>query len=573
MSVSNESLRLRVGPELIGARYAFSPLLLLASAPLFILGFTATEVSPATTDLWWAYAVVALLGQLALAAVFAVAATALSFGPTGSSHPWWLVLGVYVVAGQLRVIVLIFGLDLFGLPNDVSYTARVVTSSLLIPLAFGFGSYALAALAQYREAREKLINSLVTATAEMDRQRVAVHSLRQAVLTGVEDEMTEANRETQDALVQLEAHIASGTDVRPELQELLEQSDRRWRRISHDTWNRASISVPRPGLWEVLDVLAKSKPVYLLALALAAIFLFALVLVRALDFWPAVLWTLLWMVAVIPMGWAVNEIGARLSSGETLASLLGLFALLSVGALFLVHPDLGDAAARGAFTIHITNVVTALMIGSAPALLRNQELVLEALQKRLDQSTIDRIRIESELVAVGQQVASRLQANARGEFLVRVLRLQRALDRNDTQGALKAVRALHDSLTHQVLPGEQPGNEELLAFLDNWRGFVDIEHNVSELEVPEGLRAPLNTLVMEAVANAIRHGGARWIRITVAPEGDDWVLTVSNDGEATSEEVHTPGVGANVWDRLTEGHWSLEHDPSGLTTLTARLQP
>jgi signal transduction histidine kinase len=213
------------------------------------------------------------------------------------------------------------------------------------------------------------------------------------------------------------------------------------------------------------------------------------------------------------------------------------------------------------------------MIGSAPALLRNQELVLEALQKRLDQSTIDRIRIESELVAVGQQVASRLQANARGEFLVRVLRLQRALDRNDTQGALKAVRALHDSLTHQVLPGEQPGNEELLAFLDNWRGFVDIEHNVSELEVPEGLRAPLNTLVMEAVANAIRHGGARWIRITVAPEGDDWVLTVSDDGEATSEEVPTPGVGTNVWDRLTEGHWSLEHDPSGLTTLTARLQP
>lgn len=571
MSASSESPRLARGPRLVGGRYAFSPLMLLGSAPLLILGFAATEVSAETTDRWWAYAVVGLFGQLALALVFALAAIALSFRPTTRRYPWWLVIGVYFLAGQVRVAVLVFGLDAYGLSNEVDYAARVVTSGLLIPLAFGFGSYSLEALGQYREAREKLINSLVAATVDMDRQQVAVESLREGVPSGVEEEITEANKETRDALVRLEDQITRGVDVRPELQELLEQSDRRWRRISHDTWERASISLPRPTLWELLDVLAKSKPVYLLGLALGSIFLFALVFVRALDFWPAVFWTVVWMAVVIPLGWAVNELGSRLSVGEVLASLLGLVALSASGLLFLLHPDLGDAAARGAFTIHVTNVLAALIIGFAPSLVRNQELVLGALQRRLDQSTIDRIRTESELVVVARQVAIRLHGNARGEFLARVLHLQSALDRDDFAAALHAIRAIQDSLVEGDGLREGPKDDELLAFLGNWRGFVDIEHNLVGLDVPEALHGPINTLVMDAVNNAVRHGKARWIRVHVEPDGAQWVLTVTNDGEPASQGK-TSGVGSKVLDRMTEGQWALRSEHSGLTTLTARLE-
>lgn len=571
MSVSNGSPRLAAGLRLVGGRYAFSPLLLLGSAPFLILGFVATEVSAETTDRWWAYAVVGLLGQLALALIFAFAAIGLSFRPTPGRYPWWLVIGVYLLAGQVRVVVLVLGLEAYGLSNEVDYAARVVTSGLLIPLAFGFGSYALETLGQYREAREKLITNLVAATVDMDRQQVAVESLRQGVLAGVEKEITEVNKDTQDALVHLENQIAQGVDVRPELQDLLDQSDRRWRRISHDTWERAAISLPQPKLWELLDVLAKSKPVSLVALALSGIFLFALVLVRAFDFWPAVFWTVVWMAVVIPLSWAVNELGSRVSVGELLASLLGLLTLLAVGSLFLLHPDLGDAAARGAFTIHITNVLTALIVGSAPSLLRNQELVLVALQRRLDQSTIDRIRTESELVVVAQQVASRLHGNARGEFLARVLHLQSALDRNDSAGALEAVRALQASLAEQGSPVPESSDEDLLAFIANWRGFVDIEHNLSGLEVPAVLHDPINTLVMDAVSNAVRHGKAGWIRISVEPEEEHWVLTVANDGEPPAETMFA-GVGSRVLDHHTSGQWTLHNDSSGLTTLTARLQ-
>lgn len=571
MSASSESLRLSRGLRLVGGRYAFSPLMLVGSAPLLILGFAATEVSPESTDRWWAYAVVGLFGQLALALVLALAAIARSFRPTPRPYPWWLVLGVYFLAGQLRAAVLVFGLDAYGLSNEVDYAARVVTSGLLIPLAFGFGSYALEALGQYREAREKLINSLVAATVDMDRQQVAVESLREGVLSGAEGEITEANKETRDALVRLEEQITLGVDVRPELQELLEQSDRRWRRISRDTWERASISLPRPTLWELLDVLAKSKPIYLSGLALGAIFLFALVFVRALDFWPAVFWTVFWMAVVIPLGWAVNELGSRISVGEVFASLLGLVTLLASGSLFLLHPDLGDAAARGAFTIHVTNVLAALIIGFAPSLVRNQELVLAALQRRLDQSTIDRIRTEGELVMVARQVASRLHGNARGEFLARVLHLQSALDRDDSAPALHAIRAIQDSLVEGDGLREGLKDDELLAFLGNWRGFVDIEHNLVGLDVPEALHGPINTLVMDAVNNAVRHGKARWIRVQVEPDGAQWVLTVTNDGEPATQDK-TSGVGSKVLDRMTEGQWALRSEHSGLTTLTARLE-
>ena len=569
MSDSSARPKLQRGLELIGGRYALSPALLLGSAPLLIFGFVATEVSEATSERWWAYALVALVGQIVMAVLFGLASLLPVFSPQRTT-PWPLVLALYVVVGEVRMLAMVAGLDALELSNEVPLWSRAITSALLIPLAYGASSYALEALWVYRERRAELITSLVSAAAELERQRAATSLLREPLLDDVGEEISEVNRDTSEALGRLRVQVAQGFDVRPELRELLDQSDRRWRRISHDTWERARITIPRPTLAEFLDILARSKPLALWALALSGLFLFALALGRSLNFAPATFWTLVWLVVVLSLGWAVNELSSRVRKGELLAAAGGLVLLLASGIWFYAIPGLSDPEAGAAFAIHITNVISGLIIGFAPSLLRNQQLVLEAIQRRIDESTIERLRVESELQVIAQQVASRLHGNARGEFLARVLTLQRALDQDDINQALEALDALQASLEGIGPESAEPSDEDLLTFLDNWRGFVDITHTLPGVSVPDEIHPAVNTIVMDAVNNAIRHGGADWIHISLEPQGGQWQLRVVNNGK-TPNVSSTPGVGTKVLERYAPGAWTLSPGSENQTVLEVTL--
>jgi len=553
----------------MGGRYALSFWLVLGSAPPMVFGFVATEITTQGAGRWWAYLLVGLIGH---AVLFVVLAAARLF-PAFSSEkftPWGLVLGVYLVAGELRMLALVAGLDAFDLPNTVPLWSRAITSGLLVPLAYGFSSYGLEALRAYRNRRGELIRSVVTATSELDRQRAATEALRSALVSEVGQEIEGVNRELRSELARLRKRIDRGDDIRPELAELLEQSDRRWRRISHDTWERAQVTVPQPSGWEVLDVLARSRPLSLFTLVVSSFFLFSLALGRALELVPAIFWTAVWIVFATSLAWAVNELGSRVTRGEIAASFTGLLILVASGAWFYAVPGLSPTDASGAFAIHITNVAAALTIGFAPSLLRNQQLVLVALQRRLDSATLERIRNESELVVVAQQVASRLHSNARGELLARVLQLQKALDQGDWAGAHGAIQQIDAALDVVDIHHSRPSDEELLKFLDNWAGFVEIRHNLKGISAPADVHSVVNEIVMEAVNNAIRHGNATWVDIALSQSADGWALVVSNDGDPVPALLR-PGMGTKVLEKITPGAWSLETTSEGPTVLEVRF--
>ena len=565
MSDFSASPRLRRGLKLVGGRYALSPWLIAGSAPLLIFGFVATEVTAATRSLWWAYAIVGLVGQLVLGLVLAVASLFPVFARNRQT-PWQLVVGVYLLGGEMRMVALVLGLDAFDLPDTVPLWARVMTSALLIPLAYGLSSYALEALAEYREQRAGLISRLVAATGDLERQQSATETFRRALVSQVGAEIQHVNQEVRRGLTELSWSVDRGDDVRPELRELLEQSDRRWRRISHDTWSRANVNVPQPSGWEIAKVLARSKPLSLVTLGGSSIFLFALALRRSLDLVPALFWTALWIVLSVSLAWALNEVSSRVSRASLAASLSGLVALVASGAWLAAIPGLGPTEAAGAFAIHITNVFAALIIGFAPSLVRNRQLVLDALQSRLDASTIERLRTESELVVVAQQVAQRLHTNARGEWLARVVELQHALDRDDRESAQRSIAGIIEALDDVGIERGQPTDDDLMAFLSNWAGFVDIEHNLGDNAAPEHLHPAVNRIVMEAVANAVRHGEARRIEISLKPSADGWTLEIRNDGRAVSA-VRGRGVGTRVLDQEALGAWTLMSDSDGTTLL------
>ena len=570
MSGSSVTPRWSQRLERVAGRYAFSPWLILVSAPFLVTGIVATEISASTLSMWWLYALAGIIGHLAMAAVFFLGGFLLNHSPSATRQNPILVLLVYFLSSQLRAVVFALSLDAAELSNETPLAERLLTSGVLITLAFAFSSYSLESYRRFVDTREELVRSLVDATTELEKQQAVSESLRDSLMGQVDSEVEQANQATIRSLDEFEQRLRSGMDVRPELRELLDEADRRWRNISHSTWERANLRLPRATSAEFFQVLLASRPLSLTAIALGGLFMYALALGRSLEQPGSVLWSLVWTAQALGIAFIVNSVGQKVTqhSQQVFLGSVGLFAISGVW-LFLI-PALSQLGAWGALTIHILSVGTAVAVGYGPALSRNRDLILAALTNQLDQATLARLRTESEMVLLAQKVASRLHANNRGYFLAKVHALQKALDQGDSERALEALVAVREALlTTELSPEKETEDSELVAFLENWRGLVDIRSNLHTVSVPQALHPAINTILIDAVNDAVRHGGADWIDITLDTSDGQAVLTVVNNGKVP--EANAGGIGSRTLDRLATAGWSRQSDSLGFTRLSARF--
>ena len=154
--------------------------------------------------------------------------------------------------------------------------------------------------------------------------------------------------------------------------------------------------------------------------------------------------------------------------------------------------------------------------------------------------------------------------------MARILRLQQALDRGEKDQALGEIRAIREALQTQREADDDILDDDLIRFLNNWRGLVDINSNLHKVIVPDHLHPAINTVVMDAVNDAIRHGNADWIEVQLETGKEQVVLIVSNNGKQPGQAASL-GMGAATLDRLATGGWSREVDVLGFTRLTARF--
>lgn len=550
----------------VGGRFALSPAMVAISIPFFVGGYVATEYVEGAVGEWYLYLVVGLLAHLLLWLVFGVASITVLRGHYERPKPLWVTLGVYFVAGELRLAGLVTGIELFGLDNPIPLWVRILNTAVLFPLAYGFSSYSLESFRLYLNSRRELIHSIVQAEIDLDQQKGAVDSLRESFLGGFDQRIDDANQQTLSALDGLEEEIERGIDARPELKKLLNEADRRWRGISHETLQAAKISVPRPTVREFLDVVARSRPLSYLAVPLGAVFVFTLALGRQLPLLHGLQWTLVWMVLTGVLVFITNTLASKFS--RVAAPLfIGLYIPVLFSGLWTAWiPGVPAEARFAAFAIHLTVVATSLLVGYGPAAASNHDIALQALRSHLDNASLSRLKVESELVVLAQKVASRLHAENRGAFMAKVLNLQRSLDSGDVAKAIEDLRGVREALRSESPRDADPGDDDLLRFLANWRGLIEIDSNLHVVNVPDSLHCSINTIVMDAVNDAVRHGGADWVEIHLDDSAENVVLSIRNNG-TPPQAGPGRGVGGKTLDRLASAGWTREVDVLGFTRL------
>jgi hypothetical protein len=107
-----------------------------------------------------------------------------------------------------------------------------------------------------------------------------------------------------------------------------------------------------------------------------------------------------------------------------------------------------------------------------------------------------------------------------------------------------------------------------------WKGvcavFVDVDMRAERaLQLNSGTAYCVNEIVKEAVGNAVRHGGATGVQVTISRIEDDVLdIRIQNDGKAVPKNFKK-GIGSRMLDDITL-EWRLESSGK-LTTLSARL--
>ena len=114
-------------------------------------------------------------------------------------------------------------------------------------------------------------------------------------------------------------------------------------------------------------------------------------------------------------------------------------------------------------------------------------------------------------------------------------------------------------------------NEELAALRKRWVGLIEIsleQDLFEEANLKES--AAILELSEEAVTNAVRHGLASTISLSITKQPGHWLLVAEDNG--LGPRKGNPGLGSHTLNQLSGNNWSLTRNQSGVgSTLLAEI--
>ena len=568
--------RLRELKERIGGRYGLSLPIFLVGSPFWIFGFVLNEpASFNTLEGFIRGLAIATIGQVAMGLVLWLGH--LTVGRHRAERPMSLtaLALVWSASAVVRMGVIVGGLELLSLPNSIPLATRLTVSILMAIVGYGLGAYSVDGLVRFREQRAQLLHNLLDSDDQLSTHRSAVATMKAALVERVDQKMDESRKSSERSLDQLEQALLDRSDARPALVELQGLSDDTWQRISADLALSAPGVAPRIRLAEYLTLFAITGPFRASLLVLVTPFLYLLVYSRVFDPLVGALISFAWLGSVVSFGLFANWVLARLRRFVLTALVASLTAVVfSAVPVIIVAEFLGVAVGFPArvISVHAISLAVVVIASLTPTVHLARQTVLENLQKHMDRATLEKLHVESQLAIVSQKLASQLHGDVRGNFLAAILNLQRHIDEGEVDKALEAIRILRLALAERLEMAPDEGNEldALTQFIANWSPILDVSFDAPLASVPAEFMPAVHTVVVDAINNAVRHGGADWVRIGFTIEADALVLNIRNNG--TDRASGRTGLGTVHLNQLAPNKWSRVSTEQGIVQLVVKLE-
>lgn len=560
----------------IGGKRAVSLVGFAIASPFWVLGFVFNE-DATYESLSGALEIflIALVAQVGLGAIFLIAHLTALRNRATKPAPFWVVCTVWFSAGAFRAGLLVIGLAFFGTTNEIPTGQRIIYSGLMAVVGFGVVAYALDAIDRFSRTRAEVLQQLLAGEEQLSTHRAAVETMRQTLLATVGKQLDASYTTTSKALDRLEDALTAREGPQPALDELRTLSDKTWQRVSEDLWKNAPSAPPKIRVREFLALYVISRPFRLAYLLAAAGFLYLLVYSRIFEPFIALALLGIWSIGAVLFGLVANWILARITRFPV--TVFFVFAgalLLSSLPLILLADSWGYPTEETwrIFSVHAITVFVTLSTSLPATATKARNRILQNLRKHVDDTTLEKLHVESQLKVVSQKIASRLHGDVRGNFLAAILKLQDLIAQGDLEGARHSISGLRESLnlSRDPILAESNDQKELDTFLTNWSALIDIALEKPLNSIPPEFLPAVHTIVVDGVNNAVRHGEADWVRVNFTEDRDSLTVTIRNNGKP--RQGSNSGLGTAHLNLLAPDGWSLITHGSGVTQLLVKLE-
>lgn len=172
--------------------------------------------------------------------------------------------------------------------------------------------------------------------------------------------------------------------------------------------------------------------------------------------------------------------------------------------------------------------------------------------------------VANEISRITSICAKYIHGNLQSSLITLSKNLEVAMEEKDAPKVDLLISQILEILRNPEVDLERKANNihlEIRSKAALWDGLVEIHQNVSiaESRIPSLLVIQISDCVEEAISNAVRHGKASAIGISL-DEGSDGklILKVTDNGLLTPNPIG--GLGFRIYQEASNGNWSIKRD-------------
>jgi len=467
-------------------------------------------------------------------------------------------------AGAARGAAVALLAERWDLIGTASIPVRILSSSAIFALWLLAIGAALEANDRYRRELSGLLRELLTSELITRSQTLALPDQRDDALPTRVRSQAMAIRDALETTAAMGVPSANARVLRREIKERL-------RPLSHELWHETgaapTMSAPRAPF--LARAITTRPPLVLVVALFTGIFVLNAIVWHGL--YPGLLIGAVLagaFLTVIAIGYRSQAV---LTTRRVLAIAAGVL-IIPAAAVWLLAiiggfppPNVSLAATA------IGSLLALVALICARTAIQDRAQELEDLRNRIDAQVLDQ-HIEVERY---RQRASRtagfLHNTVQARLTAAALQLDHAARTGDTTRTTIALKQADDALAmaiqHPLGDIPESAQQRLDEIVDAWAGIANIEVT-QPASIANGTALDLAVdAIEEAVANAVRHGGAATINIVIEESPTDMVVTVRDDGSPTT---HSSGMGEEWMHSITAGQWTRSTTPGG-SELTLKL--
>lgn len=561
----------------LGGRWAISlRAYTWAAAPWILVGALSEPEALRSAAVFFQWLGVSAIAYLALGLVLLLAHKTYLRNRATDPVPIWVAIGTTILSSEIRSLTYIELIDQTGLNNHVPFELRLLTAALMAMTAFPILTYAFDSWDRYVQERNRLIDLAVSERVNNLQQEQALEVIRLGILKELQLRVSQSLSSARQNITKI-SEASAQEHIGPDVVKIFRDISRgSIRSISHALRTEAQ-ERNRFRASELLSIIAHSRP-YRPFIILPALFATAMtVLARNESFINSVRLAWLWMLPALAITSGTNWICrnyTRLAIPVYIGSIVSLGLLGIIPFLFLqaIGHSFNESLAwaiMGAFT----GAVLVPLSGLGDGISLQRQSVLNSLRTQVEQADIAQLALQRERNSITGEIASYMHGTVQATLSASIMRLSQALASGNQEEAVIAFNQAREALE---LPEEYEFDsqatslaEHLAKLKSNWAGLIDISATVNGDGLTPLESRTLQTIATEAINNAVRHGDADSVELTIHVLPESITLDAFNNGNLVQNDKL--GMGLKSLDKYANKNWSLSESGDGRVHLSARI--